>query len=97
MLLNFSLKQNKTTLNSLSDINYNFVDSFKNLNVFNQAFSKVFKSTIEEERSAVTFSLYSKYFQPQIFISEKPVNLFNNLNKNINFFVQPIVFKSNLI
>ena len=79
------------TNDSVSD----YVSFSKNLMVFAQAFKKVFKTTIEEERSASSFFNITQSAQPIIFISEESFSLFNNFHKNSNFFVQPLVYKKN--
>jgi len=82
---NLKLLHNNSTLD--------FISFNKNYNVFNQAFLKIFKSFIEEERNAATFFNFELNSNNLLNISTAPQTLFNSFNKNskselvlVNFF-----------
>jgi heme/copper-type cytochrome/quinol oxidase subunit 2 len=86
-LFNLNLQSSATTITDISQ-------SAKNLNTFSQAFTKVFKSSIEEERVASLFKNLSSSYNELPAISSKIPGLLGFLQKNNNWFVEPVVYKS---
>lgn len=101
-LVNYESTLNKNFTNITSafnssyiqtSLNFDFININKNLNTYNQAFTKVFKSSVEEERLSNLFSLLSKSFNELLFISKTPTPLLSNIQKNNNFFINTILYK----
>ena len=69
-----------------------FLVAAKNLNTYSQAFQKVFKSVVEEERSSSVFRNLSSSYSPTPLISFSFPPLLNSLTKNSSLFTATTVF-----
>lgn len=91
----FNLTLSDAQKSGTAALNSDFAQWNKNLNIFSQAFTKVFKSSIEEERTGVLFSNLSRSFEETTFISSRIPGLLGNLQKNSNSFYNSVLYQPN--
>ena len=73
--------------------NWDYITVNKNLNTFSQAFWKVFKSTLDEQRSNFNFYKLSNIKHKTPLLTQQLPSLLSNLQKNNNSFYNLITFK----